>query len=272
MLSTRVGDAATTYELNRDHLAADAVIALAQPGADPARARRDVHRVMEAPPVYAALFGSWARSRATVDSDVDLFLVRPDEADDTEWEAQVVALQQVVSRWTGNDARPFVIDESDLPERADSTRPPIDPQRRRPLFGDPSWFRKQVMTAHTRRSEPGGALVSTHKADATIRAGRLAKANQFAPVAHDVLDLADEAQDVADAFATLAVHAGIAASDVICSARLGAYHQGDRHEDAIALLSKADARRGEVTERAARDEDARRLRVHARVRREAREG
>ena len=48
-----------------------------------------------------------------------------------------------------------------------------------------------------------------HKADASIRAGRLAKANQFASVAHDVLDLADEAQDVADAFATLAVHAGI---------------------------------------------------------------
>ena len=83
--------------------------------------------------------------------------------------------------------------------------------------------------------------MSTHKADATIRAGRLAKANQFASAAHDVLDLAEEAQDVADAFATLAVHAGIAASDVICSARLGAYHQGDRHEEAIALLSQADA-------------------------------
>ena len=83
--------------------------------------------------------------------------------------------------------------------------------------------------------------MSTHKADAAVRVGRLAKANQFASVAHDVLDLADEAHDVADAFVTLAVHAGIAASDAICSARLGAYHQGDRHEDAIALLKKADA-------------------------------
>lgn len=83
--------------------------------------------------------------------------------------------------------------------------------------------------------------MSTRKADANVREGRLAKANQFASVAHDVLDLAGEAQDVADAFATLAVHAGIAAADVICSARLGTYHHGDRHEDAIALLRKADA-------------------------------
>jgi len=96
------------------------------------------------PPVYAALFGSWARSRATADSDVDLFLVRPDEADDTEWEAQLFALQQVVSRWTGNDARPFVIDESDLPERR--TEPVLQSIRSEGLtmFGDASWFRKQV--------------------------------------------------------------------------------------------------------------------------------
>lgn len=82
--------------------------------------------------------------------------------------------------------------------------------------------------------------MSTRTADPSVRAGRLAKARQFAAVAHDVLDLADESQDVADAFVTLAVHAGIAASDVICCARLGASHHGDRHEDAIALLKTAD--------------------------------
>lgn len=83
--------------------------------------------------------------------------------------------------------------------------------------------------------------MSTHKANPEVREGRLAKANQFAAVAHEVLDLADEAEDVGDAFAILAVHAGIAASDVICCVRLGVYHQGDRHEDAIALLRTADA-------------------------------
>lgn len=81
----------------------------------------------------------------------------------------------------------------------------------------------------------------TRKADATITAGRLAKARQFADAAHDVLALAEEASDVADAFVTLAVHAGIAASDVICRARLGEYSRSERHGDAVELLTKADA-------------------------------
>ncbi|RMI09250.1 hypothetical protein [Cellulomonas triticagri] len=83
--------------------------------------------------------------------------------------------------------------------------------------------------------------MTTRRAEPAVRDGRLAKAHQFASVAQDVLALADEAQDIADAFVTLAVHAGIAASDVICCARLGVYHQGDRHEDAVALLRTADA-------------------------------
>lgn len=80
----------------------------------------------------------------------------------------------------------------------------------------------------------------TTKADASMKAGRLAKARQFADVAHDVLALADEAEDVADAFVTLAVHSGIASSDVICAARLGEFARGDNHNEAVDLLSKAD--------------------------------
>lgn len=47
----------------------------------------------------------------------------------------------------------------------------------------------------------------TATGDLPARRGRMAKATQFAAAAHDVLDLADEAADVADAFVTLAVHA-----------------------------------------------------------------
>ena len=74
-----------------------------------------------------------------------------------------------------------------------------------------------------------------------VREGRLAKANQFVSVARDVADLADQAKDVADAYVTLLVHAGIAAADVICCARLGEYTHGVDHNDAIALLKTADA-------------------------------
>lgn len=73
-----------------------------------------------------------------------------------------------------------------------------------------------------------------------IHAGRLRKAGQFAAAAATVADLADEASDVADAYVTLLIHAGIAASDVICCARLGEHAQTESHHEAVALLKKAD--------------------------------
>jgi hypothetical protein len=73
-----------------------------------------------------------------------------------------------------------------------------------------------------------------------VRAGRLRKAGQFAEAADDVAELADEVDDVADAYVMLLVHAGIAAADVICCARLGEHAQGENHHDAVALLKVAD--------------------------------
>ena len=66
----------------------------------------------------------------------------------------------------------------------------------------------------------------TVKADDAVRRGRMTKAEQFAAAAVAVDMLADEAADIADAYATLCVHAGIAAADVICAARLGEYSRG----------------------------------------------
>ena len=74
------------------------------------------------------------------------------------------------------------------------------------------------------------------------RAGRRAKARQFLDQAEAVLELADDAAKVADAYVTLLVHAGIAAADVICCAALGIHAQGENHNEAITLLAKADSR------------------------------
>jgi hypothetical protein len=73
-----------------------------------------------------------------------------------------------------------------------------------------------------------------------VRRGRMVKAEQFAAAAEVVYDLADEAADVADAYVTLCVHAGIAAADVICAARLGVHARGESHDDAVELLASAD--------------------------------
>jgi hypothetical protein len=74
--------------------------------------------------------------------------------------------------------------------------------------------------------------------NAAIVAGRLRKAEQFLDAAATVRELADEEADVGDALVTLCVHAGIAASDVICCKALGHYVQGDDHLQAVGELSK----------------------------------
>jgi hypothetical protein len=72
-----------------------------------------------------------------------------------------------------------------------------------------------------------------------IRRARLRQANQFIDAATIIADQSDE-EDFAEAFVTLCVHAGIAAADVICCARLGQHAQGEDHTEAVAMLSKAD--------------------------------
>jgi hypothetical protein len=74
---------------------------------------------------------------------------------------------------------------------------------------------------------------------AHVRSGRLAKAKQFLAAAELIED--SLSGEVADAYVTMCVHAGIAAADVICCARLGRYALGDSHVEAVALLTKANA-------------------------------
>lgn len=83
-------------------------------------------------------------------------------------------------------------------------------------------------------------MARTKACGEAVRRGRLTKAVTFLEQAEVVLALADDEEDVADAAVTLLVHAGIAASDVICCARLGEHAHGESHNDAIALLATAD--------------------------------
>lgn len=80
----------------------------------------------------------------------------------------------------------------------------------------------------------------TTPADDGVRRGRLAKALQFAAAAETIHDLSDGTAELADAYVTLCVHAGIAAADTICASRLGMHARGENHHDAVALLATAD--------------------------------
>ena len=68
--------------------------------------------------------------------------------------------------------------------------------------------------------------------------GRLRKAEQFLAAAERSASSSDDGAEVGDALVTLCVHAGIAASDVLCCKALGHYVQGDDHQQAVDELSK----------------------------------
>lgn len=101
------------YRLNRDHLAAPAILELADLRAALIRRLREEMSAWSQPPVYAALFGSGAGGTMDVDSDLDLFLLRPDEAGST-WAEGVEAMKEAAARWTGNDTQvlEFSVDEA----------------------------------------------------------------------------------------------------------------------------------------------------------------
>jgi predicted nucleotidyltransferase len=94
------------FSLNRDHVAAPAVMTLARLRTEFFDRIRDQIKHWDIAPASAAIFGSAARGDGSTDSDVDVFLVRPDAVDegDAGWRRQVAELSAAISRWSGNPA------------------------------------------------------------------------------------------------------------------------------------------------------------------------
>lgn len=137
-----------SYRLNREHLAAEHIIALANlRGALMDRIQSHV-QAWPTPPVWAALFGSAARGQMLPDSDIDLFLVDP-ALDADRWEVLVGQLSHDVSRWTGNDTRVLSMTEAEVRASA-VTRDPILQSlldEALTISGDPVWLRRAVAGA-----------------------------------------------------------------------------------------------------------------------------
>lgn len=97
------------YRLNRHHLAAPQVVALARLREELVERLASEVDAWEEPPVIGALFGSGTGPNHGIHSDVDLLLVRPQGCDDEVWAAQLDRLAGDVTDWTGNDARLLVM-------------------------------------------------------------------------------------------------------------------------------------------------------------------
>jgi hypothetical protein len=151
IVETLSGGSATLYRLNRQHLAASAVIELANLRWELVRRLTDALTRWTVPPVFAALFGSAAWRGMNAHSDIDVFLVRPDAVTDIDdWAASTAELQGVVSAWTGNDARIFELSEQDVLQRA-AEEPVLGDvlDHGIPLLGDMQWLaRHRYLTSH----------------------------------------------------------------------------------------------------------------------------
>jgi predicted nucleotidyltransferase len=112
--------AARLYKFNRVHLAAPYIDGLAGLREELTERLAATLAGWNPAPVYAAIFGSFARNTATPESDLDLFIVRARQVDEDDpvWRQMVDELTTSATAWTGNDTRVLEFGEHELPEVA----------------------------------------------------------------------------------------------------------------------------------------------------------
>jgi predicted nucleotidyltransferase len=115
----RAAGAAHLYRLNRDHLAAPYIEALANLRSELIERLRAHLENWSEPAKLAILVGSAARAQASAESDLDLLVIRARgvDPDSDAWRAQLLELQRSATRWTGNDARIVEYGEEELGSR-----------------------------------------------------------------------------------------------------------------------------------------------------------
>lgn len=113
------------FMLNPDHLSAEGLLALADPGGLLMERIASLVGQWRPSAVSVVLFGSFARGEAGPDSDVDLLVVRPASMDalDPVWERNLGDLERSVGRWTGNRAEVIEYSVEELKERDASDTP-----------------------------------------------------------------------------------------------------------------------------------------------------
>ena len=141
IVTRRPAGRANLYRLNRQHLAAPYIIALAGLRDELLQRLAGEVRAWPEPPVLGAVFGSGARRDHSAASDLDILLVRADGADEDIWDDRAEALSAQVTAWTGNDCRLLTLTASQVQSRG--AREPVlaDVVREGLVFhGDMQWL------------------------------------------------------------------------------------------------------------------------------------
>jgi predicted nucleotidyltransferase len=117
---------ALLFARNHEHLAAPAVDVLAGMRTELLNRIRHAINAWEIAPVNVSPFGSTARGDGDTRSDIDLFIVRPNDVaeEDARWRAQLDDLARQIQRWTGNHARIAEAGEAEITQLS-KDEPPI---------------------------------------------------------------------------------------------------------------------------------------------------
>lgn len=107
------------YLLNREHLAAAAVIQLARLRTDFNQRIAAWAQTLPEAPILLGLFGSYARKDGDEDSDIDILFVSESLERDTE----AGELADLVQRWTGNDCHVVTLTRTDLHRMHEAKEP-----------------------------------------------------------------------------------------------------------------------------------------------------
>ncbi|GAB3244762.1 nucleotidyltransferase domain-containing protein [Nocardioides dilutus] len=142
IVETRTLGTATGYQLNRQHLAADAVIQIARLQSTFIDRVESHLRTWVEPPVYAAVFGSMAQGSMKETSDIDVLVVREASTPFVVWDSQLAQLSQRITAWTGNDTRILDLTEQQIV----SGEPVLEDviEHGWTVFGSRRWLRRKM--------------------------------------------------------------------------------------------------------------------------------
>jgi predicted transcriptional regulator len=120
------GGRSLLYTLNRDHIAADAILTLTRLRPILIERVKEHLAAWELQPIHASMFGSAARGDGDTQSDIDILAIRARGVaeEDERWRSQIGSLAGAIHAWTGNHAGIAEISERDLP-RLRRERPPV---------------------------------------------------------------------------------------------------------------------------------------------------
>jgi predicted nucleotidyltransferase len=124
------------YSFNRDHVAADAVIAamgLRQKLFDRIKGKVKSWKIQ---PVSLAIFGSAVRGDGTSESDIDVLVIRSNKVDEDfpTWEEQIYELSQLIYKWSGNHASMIQTNEKEIAQMVKSKKPIANSLKRDALY------------------------------------------------------------------------------------------------------------------------------------------